>query len=440
MEDKFDAIVIGAGPSGIASAIVMARKGLSVVVLERGDQPGTKNLFGGILFTNVLGELIPTFLEGAPLERHIVKRRFSVLSTDSEAAFDIRSERYNRPPFNNSFTTIRAKFDRWFAEQAEKEGAEVFPGVVVDDFVWEGGKVAGIKARGEKEGTYDELYADVVICAEGANSMLAEKAGLRKGTSMMDWRNRAVAVKEVITLPREVLEDRFHLEGDEGVAIEYFGEAVNGLLGAGFIYTNRESISVGVGCTIGEYAKSKVATYDQLDRFKEHPAVKPLVRGGEVVEYMTHMIPEDSYENLPALVTDGLILVGDAAGFVNTSIYHEVTNMAMASGKIAGEVVCEAKERGDFSSSALSEYRRRLEDSFVLQDMRHYKKSMKFLHDNPRFLNEYPYAGIDFLIDYFSVDGTPKKKLLRRSFRAFRGRVGILKLAMDMLKARRALI
>ncbi len=440
MEDKFDAIVIGAGPSGIASAIVMARRGLSVVVLERGDQPGSKNLFGGILFTNVLGELIPDFLESAPLERHIVQRRFSFLNKDSEAALEFRSERYNKPPFNNSFTTIRSRFDRWFAEQAEAAGAEVFPGVVVDDLVWNGGGVTGIKARGEKEGECDELYADVVICAEGANSMIAEKAGLRQDTSLMGNGNRAVAVKEVISLPREVIEDRFHLEGDEGTAIEYFGEAVDGLIGSGFIYTNGESISVGVGCTIEGYVKQGIATYDQLDAFKDHPSVRNLVRGGEVVEYMTHMIPEDSYDKLPALTTDGLILVGDSAGFVNTSVYHEVTNMAMASGKIAGEVVCDAKEKNDFSNTTLSSYRTRLEDSFVLRDMKHYRKSMNFLHEHPQFLNHYPYAAIELLIDYFSVDGTPKEEVLRRSFREFRSKVSLVKLAVDMFKAKGALV
>lgn len=439
MEDKFDAIVVGAGPSGIASALVMAKKGLSVVVLERGDQPGTKNLFGGILFTTILGELLPDFLDSAPLERHIVRRRFSLLSSDSEAALDFMSDRYNTPPFNNSFTTIRAKFDNWFAEQAEKAGADIFPGVVVDDFVWDNSKVIGIKARGEKEGEYDELYADVVICAEGANSMLAEKAGLRKGASRMNGANRACIVKEVIALPREVIEDRFHLEDDQGVAFEYFGEAVNGLLGSGFIYTNKESISVGVGCSIDDYAKSRIAPYDQLDHFKNHPAVRNLVRGGEVLEYMTHMIPEDSYDNLPGLSTDGLILVGDSAGFVNTSFYHEVTNMAMGSGKVAGEVVSTAKAQGDFSKAALTDYRSKLENSFVLSDMKQFKKSVAFLHDNPQFLNLYPQAAIDFLVDYFTVDATPKEEVKKRAFKKFKSKVSMIKLAIDMIKAKGAL-
>ncbi len=321
-EEKFDAIVVGAGPAGIAAAYTMAKANLSVVVLEKGAYPGSKNLFGGILFGTVLNQMIPDFWEQAPLERHIVSRRFSLLSKDSEAAFDYRSEKFNQQPYNNSFTVIRPKFDRWFAEQAEAAGAEIYPEVVVDDFVWEDGKVFGIKARGEREGEYDELYSHTVICAEGANSMLAEKAGLRKDKSAMNSKNRTVAVKEVIKLPRQVIEDRFHLRDDEGIAIEYFGEASQGMVGSGFIYTNKESISVGIGVSIEDIMETEITPYDLLDHFKAHPAVRNLIRGGEVVEYSSHMIGEDNYTRLPQLFTHGLILVGYSALFDNTSIYH----------------------------------------------------------------------------------------------------------------------
>lgn len=439
-EEKFDAIIVGAGPSGIASALTLAKAGLSVVVLERGEYPGAKNLFGGILFTTILAKLIPNFTEEAPLERHIVTRRFSLLSKEGELAVNLRNEQFNRPPFNHSFTVIRSRFDRWFAEKAEEAGAEVYPGVVVDDLIFENGKVVGIKARGEREGTYDELYGNCVIIAEGANSLLAERAGLRKEKSKMSPENRVTAVKEVIKLPREVIEDRFHIKDNEGIAYEYFGEAVSGMIGSGFIYTNKDTISVGVGCLISDLMEKRMTLYDLLDAFKAHPAVAPLLRGGEVIEYSTHMIPEESYDELPELVGDGVLLVGDAAGLINPSFFHEVTNLAMASGVFAGEAVIEAKEKGDFSKETLSSYRKKLEDSFVLKDIKKYRRFIRFLKDNPEFLSDQLPFVVDLAASFFTVSETPKEEVVRDVIKRFRKKMGTFSLLKRLWQAKRAML
>lgn len=436
-QDKpdFDVIVVGAGLSGLTAAYALRKAGVSVAVLERGEYPGAKNLFGGVLFSTILNKLIPNFWDDAPIERHIVKRRFVYLTPDTEAGFDFKAEKYNQPPYNNTFTVLRAKFDRWLAQKVEGAGAEIYTRVVVDDFIYENGKVAGIKARGSAEDTYDELRSNVVICAEGANSMLAEKAGLRSGKSKMSSLNRAVAVKEILSLPQEIIEDRFNLSDNEGVAIEYFGDAVKNMVGAGFIYTNKGTISVGVGCSIDELQHSGIALYDLLDYFKEHPAIRNLVKGAEVLEYSGHLIPEDSYNSLPSLVSGGLILVGDAAGLANGSFYHEITNLAMASGLYAAETIIEAGKENKFSKESLCPYIDKLKNSFVLKDMKEYRNFVNFLRQNKQFITTYPQILCDSIVDYFTVTESPKSEIKKGIIKQARKKIKILKSAVDFLKA-----
>ncbi|MBI1871566.1 MAG: FAD-dependent oxidoreductase [Chlamydiae bacterium] len=435
--ETFDVIVVGAGPAGIAAAITTSRAGLSTVVLERGNHPGSKNLFGGILLTPELQKVVPDFLEKAPLERHISKKRFSYVSPESEIALDIWSNRYNQTPFNHSFTVMRSKFDRWFSTQAEEAGAQLLTEVVVDDLIERDGKIIGIKARGQSEREFDELYASLIICAEGANSMLAEKAGLRSGKSQMNPVNRTVAVKEVIRLSKEKIQDRFNVREKEGVAIIYLGDVVKGALGTGFLYTYEDSIAVGLGCEMQDLIDRKMAPYDLLDHMKSHPVIAPLLEGGEVIEYSTHMIPEDNYKNLPRLMRDGMLLVGDSAGLINNSIFQEGTNMAMASGFFAGETAIEAKKKSDFSVQTLSIYRQKLEDSFVLKDMRQYSDFLGVMRDHREYLSTYPEMTLDFLVEYFTVDGRSKNELKKDAFRKARKKIKISRMVRDLIRARK---
>lgn len=432
-DERFEVVIVGAGPAGTAAALTLARAGVEVLVLERGDYPGAKNLFGGILYTSVVNELIPEFWDSAPIERHIVNRRWATFNDDTQVALDLKSARFDVPPYNNTFTALRSKWDRWFAEQAEEAGAMIICETNVEELIIDKGRVKGVRT-GRDDG---DVEADCVILAEGANALIAERAGFRP---KMAPRNRVNAVKEVIALPPEIIEDRFHLEGRQGAAIEYFAGAVKGTVGSGFIYTNHDSLSVGVGCMIEEFLRLKIAPYEMLDWFKAHPMVAPLLRGGETVEYATKMIPEDSYRALSDLYEDGLLLVGDCAGLVNPSIHHEGTNLAMASGVAAGEAVLEARRKNDFSKATLAHYRQSLEESWVMKDLKRYRDSVHFMLDNRELVNEYPDLAVRLLQRYFTVEDVPKDDLVKQLWGTIKSEVHFFKAARQMWRARKTML
>jgi electron transfer flavoprotein-quinone oxidoreductase len=433
--DKVEVIVVGAGPSGLACAYTLARNKVKVLVIERGEYPGAKNMFGGIFFSSIMEKLFPEFLDQAPWERFVGKRKFSLLAGESEIVFEIRPEVFNHPPYNHSFVARRGLIDQWFARKTEEAGADIITSYCVRDFLYEKNKVVGISSGGDN----DSLLADCVVCAEGANSLLSEKAGLRGKISPG---YRSIAVKENIRLGSGCIEERFGLTGLQGAAYEYFGSSVQGLLGNGFIYTNTDTISVGVGFSLKDFIHNRngKTPNDILNEFKNHPAVAPLVRGGETVEYMAHMIPSDGFNNLPRFCRDGLLVVGDAAGLLNTSFFHEGVNLAMASGVFAAEAILEARQKKDFTQSGFRGYEERLRDSFVLEDLKNCKNFLSFLSTHKSFIKEYPELFNDVLVDYFRVSEKPKATVKKDIFKRLRKNVKFTRMAADMWGAWRNLV
>lgn len=430
MSERYDAVIIGAGPAGIAAAITLARAGLSAIVFERGVSPGSKNMFGGILYTNVLNGIVPGFRAEAPLERRITKRTYAILSKDSEASFGVDLKACETGAHDNGFTVLRARFDAWFAKKAEDAGAIIVNEAVVDDFITERGRIKGVKVRMEG----GDVLADVVILADGVNSLLAEKAGLRRRP---DAAFTALGVKEIISLPSGVIEDRFSLDEGQGAAFECFGAALGGVPGQGFIYTNKDSLSVGIGCPISILKEKGMTPNELIDGFKEHRSIKRLLRGGSIEEYSAHMIPEGGFNAIPELTTDGLMLAGDAAGFVNPSLYKEGTNMAMASGVFAGETAIEAKARGAFSKAALDGYRGRLDRSFVIKDLERFKDVPGLLHSSPELFSAYPELVMEALKTHFTVSDKTKAEIHREIRRLVKEKVSLWRLLKDIYRMRR---
>ncbi len=427
-----EVIIVGAGVSGSAAAIKLAQNGISVVLIDRGMPIGSKNLSGGVLWGNDLTEILPEWQDNAPIERILVNKKIGFLSDRDATVMDFHFDEWNEKP-HPGCSVLRAKFDEWLANQAEKAGAAVLSGITIDKLIVNNGKIVGVKQGNE------ELRAPVVIIAEGANPRLL----LDHGLTYMGKENRytpsdmMIGIKEVIEIDDKIIEERFNLDETQGIAGEFvLGNIPGKVKAGGFIYTNKNSISLGVVIHLDTLSPD-FPSYQVIEYFKKHPYIARLIRGGEAIEYGSKMIPEFGIKKLPTLSGHGFLVIGDAAGFVfSNGLVIQGMNYGIKSGLLAADTIIRAKKLSDFGSKTLNYYENMLKQSYIMKDLKKFKK-VKKMTKKQRLFDTYPLAINDSFKQIMTEKGEPKDNMIKTIIKNFKkSGAGLFTLFKDGIGAR----
>lgn len=411
MDEKFDCIIIGAGVAGLAAAMTLARKNKKFLLIEKGEFAGSKNVSGGVLWGHDLAKLVPEYWkEDAGWERFINQRRLTFMDEQSSFSVDFKSSHFNETPYTG-VVVLRSKFDRWLADKVQDAIDEsdfamdsfIATNILVEEVLMDDGQAVGIRTGDEK------FYADSVIIAEGVNNLLTRQVGLQDKYVPAD--HMLTGVKEIIRFDQKVLEDRFQLRGKSGMSNEFVGFATDGIEGGGFLYTNKDTISLGLVLGLKDLREKEKKPYDVLNTFKKHPAIYDIIHDGEVVEYSAHVVSSGDKRVMPEkLYKGGLLVCGEAANLLmNAGKAIQGMDYAMRSGILAAETIVEAKDSNDFSEAKMKTYQDTLSDSYVMKDINNFQEAVHMLH-NPVMYQKMPNLICDFGRNFFSIKNEPTKK------------------------------
>lgn len=423
---KFDVVVVGAGPAGLSAAYRLASAGFKVLVLERGREPGSKELYGGRIYAHWLDRYLPEFRKDAPVDRWVRRERVTLLTDDKATTMEFAVTK----PERVSFVAPLVSFVSWMARLAQGAGAKILTEVTVDELLRDDrGRFVGVRSG------QDRVYADYVIDAEGVNRLLLERAGI---VPKLEPHVVAVGVKEVLKFEnKKTLEERLGLEEDEGLAWAVAGYPTEYLPGGGFIYTYKDSLALGIVVYLSAWERLRTPVYELVERFRLHPYIAPLVRGASLAEYGAHMTPVAGINASPPRYSyDGLLVAGDAAGFLlHAGVLIRGVDFAIASGALAAEAVKEARSP---AAEDLAIYERKLRSSFVLRHLEKYRSADKVLGD-PATFHDLPLLVNEALHRYFAVDDGQRTAWEAAREASRRVKVSLLKVAINMLRAVRTI-
>jgi electron transfer flavoprotein-quinone oxidoreductase len=273
-----------------------------------------------------------------------------------------------------------------------------------------------------------------VVLADGINSPLASKTGFRLEPKTHEV---ALAVKEIIELREEVINERFNVEPGSGVTIEILGEVTQGMDGIAVVYTNKNSLSLCIGANLADFAQSRVKPYEMLEAFKAHPMVAPLISEGKPREYLAHWIPEGGFDAIPQLCGDGFLIAGDSAMLFN-ALHREGSNLAMTSGRFAAETILEALKKGDVTRNGLFGYVSRMQNSYIFKDLKKYRGFNRFRHEYHELFTTLPHLGGMAAREMLTVNGVPKKEKQRAIWQKIRDKISRFRLFRLFLAAWRS--
>lgn len=379
-----DVLFIGAGPAGLSGALRLAQLvsdhnqmadqkrplEITIAVIEKGKEVGAHTLSGAVLDPRALAELIPNFVQrGAPLDAAVREDHVWFLTERGRIELPIIP-----PPLKNhgNYIISLGRLVKWMASLAEAAGVDIFPEFPATELVFENGQVVGVRTGdrglnklGQPKPNYEpgvEIRAKVTVLAEGARGSLTkelvEKLRLDRGKNPQVY---SIGIKELWEIP----EGRI----SPGTVIHTLGFPLDShTFGGGFLYAGSQN-QVSVGLVVGlSYEDPTLDPHAEFQRWKTHDSIKAILEGGKLIRYGAKTLPEGGLYSIPRPYVGGALIVGDSAGFLNSQRLKGI-HLAMKSGMVAAETIFQAFLANDFSEASLSDFERRLRQSWLYEEL-----------------------------------------------------------------------
>jgi len=365
--EHYEAVVVGAGPGGAAAAARLAEQGVETLVLERGVDAGSKNVSGGLIYGEesapyTIDDLFPAFREEAS-ERPIEDYYIHNIAGEKVKTYDLGDLHHHDTDWCDA--VLRRKMDSWLAERVHEKCRETGGGLLtevrVNGLLRENGEIVGVTCD-----ELDPITADFIVAADGVNSELARDAGLMDWEDPEEWFQ---GVKAVVDCPD--VDDRFDLDGEDGVAHLFSGDLFEGVRGGGFLYTNEDTLSIGTVFHLDSLSRQRAEPHELLDALLTHPLLAQWLGDDyRELEYSAKLVPDSKKVALKKPHHGRLAVVGDAAGQMQAQgPIIKGMNHAVTAGALAADAFVAQRDRSD-DVTAGERYAQYLDEYGVMDKLR----------------------------------------------------------------------